>query len=138
MGTDGLDTAAFVERLIIPAYQQSVARGLIRSGFPVRLFGNGWDELDEFGAYAAGPIADMTDLQDAVGNAAALVHTWPVRYAHPIDAMGRPVISMAGSNELSLISEAKKAIRGELTSPNLATPLAAEMVYELGFNRRCH
>ena len=47
---EGLDRTLFIERLIRPAFAQAVARMLIGSGVPLRLFGEGWSRLDEFAA----------------------------------------------------------------------------------------
>jgi hypothetical protein len=126
---DGLDQAAFIDQLIIPTYLQSVAKILLRSGCPLRLFGNGWSEMDEFSLHSGGEIADISSMREAVAGSAALVHAWPVRYAHPVQAMGRPVIHAAGANLMSFVRNARLAMNSQLPEPVQSSPvISAEMI----------
>jgi hypothetical protein len=87
-----LDRARFIDHLIVPAYQQSVARILIDAKFPLELHGRGWDEIDEFRINARGDVRTQQQLQTLVSRAAALIHPEPGGECHPIDASPRPVI----------------------------------------------
>jgi hypothetical protein len=85
----------FIEHLIVPAYQQAVARALIAQGVPIRLYGNGWDQIESLAAHAGGPITSRDHFNQVVAGSGALVHAWPSTDAHPIDVAGRPVIRPA-------------------------------------------
>jgi hypothetical protein len=113
---EGLDRTLFIEQLIRPVFAQAVARFLIRVGLPLRLFGEGWSRLDEFAPHAAGPIRSRLELANAVAASRVLIHCWPERHAHPIDAVGRPVVRAAGKAMQPLVSEIREAarLRGKL------------------------
>ena len=51
IAVDALDRQAFIEGLIIPVYQQGLARLLIAAQLPIALWGNGWKNLPEFAAH---------------------------------------------------------------------------------------
>ena len=102
----------FVERLIRPAVVQAVALSLIGSGLPLRVFGDGWPKLEEFRQPAGGPIHSRTELANAVATSRALVHCWPERHAHPIEAAGRPLVRAAGKPIRMVLS---KGARGPAT-----------------------
>jgi hypothetical protein len=126
---DGLDQTAFIEQLIVPTYQQSVAKILLRSACPLRLFGTGWSEIDEFKAHSGGGVEDISSMRKAVAGSAALVHAWPVRYAHPVEAMGRPVVHAAGANLMSFVRNARLAMNSKLMEPVQSLPaISAEMI----------
>jgi hypothetical protein len=108
---EGLDRALFIERLIRPAFAQAVTRSLIGAGLPLRVFGEGWSRLDEFAPHAAGPIPSRTELANAVATSRVLVHCWPERHAHPIEAAGRPLVRTAGKPMRSMLNEAHEALR---------------------------
>ncbi|HEY8751196.1 MAG TPA: hypothetical protein VIM11_24645 [Tepidisphaeraceae bacterium] len=94
------DRSLFIERLIVPAYQQGLARALIAQKIPLRLFGTGWDQIESFAAHAAGPVESREHFQQIVAASGALVYAWPISHAHPIDAAGRPVIRPSGSRSV--------------------------------------
>lgn len=105
IAAESLDCACFINRLITPAIEQAVARLLIQAHLPLHLFGTGWDELDDFRAHWSGPVTTRSALHAAAGSCQALVHTWPLRRAHPIGAMDRPIV-MPGTSAQSLLSSA--------------------------------
>jgi hypothetical protein len=123
----GFDTARFLNALVIPAYQQSLARVLLEAGVPVKLHGAGWDRIGEFPAQAAGPLPSRQALLDAAAGASALVHVWPDRSAHEIDSLGRPVVRPPGRRRESFLRAAKSA----LTTPAPATPPPSPLDGEL-------
>ncbi|HEY1685260.1 MAG TPA: hypothetical protein VGG19_10895 [Tepidisphaeraceae bacterium] len=126
---DGLDIKAFIEELIIPTYQQSIVKLLSQNGLSVRCFGAGWEQIESCASHVGGKISDMDQMEEAVGGAAALIHASPMTFAHPIEGMGRVVISTACSNEKAFIADALRAARGELALPrSRGTSISAEMI----------
>ena len=91
-GVEGVDRRVFVERLILPAYQQALARALIADGVEVRLFGGAWDELEGLSECWGGVIRDREGLRAALEAAAGVVHVWPVGWGHPVEFVGRAVV----------------------------------------------
>ena len=89
---DGIDRARFVNELIVPAYQQAVARLLIKHHLPLRLFGRGWNHIAEFELYAEGPVISREALHEILGSVTALVHCWPADHPHPIEAVRKPLV----------------------------------------------
>jgi hypothetical protein len=119
-----IDRAQFVERLIVPAYQQGLVRWLIAAGAGIKLFGRGWDQIGEFAAHWAGEVRDSEDVKAAVSSCAALVHVWPSGWAHPIDFAGRPVVRRQRFSKQQWLSEARRLSAGE-THPAAADNLPA-------------
>ncbi|MDB5322335.1 MAG: hypothetical protein JWN40_3966 [Phycisphaerales bacterium] len=129
IGDEAVDHAAFVQRLILPAYQQGLARWLIRGNIKLRLFGRGWGDIEEFAPHHLGEIDDRAALHRAIESSAALVHVWPANGAHPIDATGRPVLRRASRSKELWLTEAKRLARVERHPPsNTASPLSAELI----------
>jgi hypothetical protein len=122
IGDEAVDRAAFIQRLILPAYQQGLARWLMEAGVPVRLFGRGWDVVDGFAACHAGEITDRAGLRRAIQCSAALVHVWPGNGVHPIDATGRPVLRRASKTRELWTAEAKRMSKGEGRAPAAGGP----------------
>jgi hypothetical protein len=103
-----LDVPLFVHRLVLPAYAQAIADILISTGIPLRIHGSGWDLLPRFRSHAAGPVASRDELSSIAQGAAALVHVWPSASmaAHPIDALGRPVLRANARRRDSFVRDA--------------------------------
>jgi hypothetical protein len=76
------------------------------------LWGEGWDELEEFASAARGNVAHRDAFHEAVAGSIALIYCWPQRAAHPIDATGKPVIHRTGNDATQLIRDARKALAG--------------------------
>jgi hypothetical protein len=110
----GFDRAQFINELIVPAYQQGLARVLIEEGLPLRVWGSGWEEIDEFAGRCGGPVRSSAELAAVIEEAAALVHVWPHLHLHPIDAAGKPVVRRCGDRGETFAREAKLALRGEV------------------------
>ncbi len=130
---EGLDRAAFIDGLIVPACVQAVARLLIREAVPLRLFGNGWAEVEEFAPYAAGAVADRAALRGIVAGSAGLVHAWPSHEAHPLDTAGRPVVRSAGRDRESFLWDVRRALAGAAAhgAEGVTTPLSASQLLRL-------
>jgi len=124
-----VDRAAFVHRLILPAYQQGLARWLIDANIDLRLIGRGWDALEEFAPHHAGEVTDRAALRRAIESSTALVHVWPANGAHPIDAVGRPVLRRASRTRELWLAEAKRLARGQGRAATCNTPpLSADII----------
>lgn len=129
IGEETVDRMAFVHRLILPAYQQGLARWLIGAKIDLRLFGRGWDAIEEFAPHHVGEITDRAALCQAIESSAALVHVWPANSAHPIDAVGRPVLRRASKIRELWLAEAARLVRGEGRPPGITTPtLSADLI----------
>lgn len=89
---ESFNTFFFIERLIVPAYQQGLARALVAQGVPLRLYGKGWDAVESLAPHVEGPVTCRTQFRQILADARALVHAWPISYAHPIDFAGVPVL----------------------------------------------
>jgi hypothetical protein len=107
---DTLDHRRFFDDLILPGYQQGLARVLMEAGLPLRLYGRGWDQLAEFRPVSLGELSTRAAFTTAVAAAAALVHVWPLHHAHPIDALGKPIVHRTGRRKESFLREAKLAL----------------------------
>jgi hypothetical protein len=134
---DNLSPNRFIDRLILPAYQQGLARLLIKAKLPLRLHGKGWEEIPEFKSYAAGAIQNRQEFQQILSESAAVVHAWPSTLAHPIDAINRPIVRRRDHKPQTFIRDAQSAITGKLalsTSkiPALSSNLIAPLISSLG------
>jgi hypothetical protein len=129
----GFDASTFIERLIVPALQQSLARLLLQEGFPLRLFGIGWDAIPELAEAHGGPVWSREHLREICGQAAALVHAWPWRYAHPIESAGLPLLRSAGQTRISFLSDARAALSGNLaaSATSLDEVISANLICRL-------
>jgi hypothetical protein len=113
---EGFNRELFVNLLITPAFQQSIARLLLKEKLPVRLIGQGWQRIDEFASIAAGPIRSRSELANIIQSASALVYAWPTPRAHPIDALARAVIRPAIGRS-QFLGAARSALQGR-AKPN--------------------
>ncbi len=92
LAAEEVDRQLFLERLVHPAYQQSLARAAIAQGLPLALFGRGWMDIADLSDRAHGPIASAGDLAAALGQCSALFDPNPTAALGAIDALGLPVI----------------------------------------------
>ena len=125
----GFDAGLFIERLIIPAYQQGLARLLVREAIPVRIWGEGWRQIESLAVHREGEVTSADEFEAIVAGAIALVHPWPSRTAHPIDAVGRPVIRAFGRHRDSFLRDAGLALKGSL--PAMALPSQRALSWKL-------
>jgi hypothetical protein len=114
VGEDGFTPGLFVDRLIVSAYQQGIARLLLREGLPIRVFGKGWHGIEEFTPVARGAVGSRSQLQQIVAESPALIHVWPSRHVRPIEATGIPVVRAMGNRRKTFLSEAWAALRGAI------------------------
>jgi hypothetical protein len=128
---DVIDRRRFVENLIVPAYQQGLARLLMKAGLPLRLSGLGWDEIEEFCPVAGGPVRSRQDFEAAIAAASALVYVWPMRHAHPIDTIGKPVIYRTGRRAESFIAAAKAAMKGSSAAAAESPPTVGAVILKI-------
>jgi len=89
----------FVNKLIVPSYQQGLARVLIDEKVPIRIAGSGWSEIPRFAPHAIGPVRTREELAFFLGSASVLVHVWPDQRVHAIDFAGRTVIRPARTRD---------------------------------------
>ena len=127
----GFDAAAFLERLIVPAYEQSVARLLARANLPVRLFGAGWQHCDDLRPLAAGPVLSRADLARIGRSATAVVDVSPAPGGYPVQRLGRPVVAAAAGGRRRLLDAARNALRGGTATPGGAPAITAAQVRSL-------
>lgn len=138
IGDDGFNRGIFIERLIVPAVQQGLARRLVKDGMPLRLFGQGWDALDGLAQFHAGPITSRRQLAQIVSQSIALVDVWPWVPAHSLAMTGRPIIRTKRVHDF--LSDVRQALNGTLRppvkqEPTLSPELIARVVRDrMGFS----
>ena len=107
---EGFDRAMFIDKLVVPAYQQGLARILLEAGVPLRLYGSAWDQIPELRDAAGGTVETREKFDEAIARASALVYAWPMRYQHPIDSLARPVL-VPGRSADQWVRDAKNMLR---------------------------
>lgn len=118
-----LERPRFIEELIIPAYQQGLARLLIAAKAPIRLWGKGWGDLPEFVPRVGGAILNQDEFEQAIAGCCGLIYCWPSRAAHPIQATGKPVVYRSGADRAALIRAARSVAGSvEIKSANVGEP----------------
>lgn len=121
---DGFDTGLFLDRLILPSYAQSVARVLREEGLPTRLFGAGWDAIDEFHDGTAGPVTSRHDLAAVRRVASAVVDVSTDIHRHPLHRLGLPVLSPAETRgRRGLVGAGRAMLSGRRIAPPAASPV---------------
>lgn len=130
---DAFPHERFVTKLIVPAYQQGVVRGLLAGGLPLRLYGEGWGDISEFESFAAGAANSQADLEMALGSATILVDLWPWRAAHPIGSAIQPVLRREGRGMAAFIQHARKILSTHVPptvqqNPSLSPTLLGDLL----------
>ncbi len=105
---EGLDRPRFIDQLIVPAWQQGLARTLQNARVPLRLFGQGWEAIPDLASCWAGNVTSRHDLASAIASAAGLLHAWPVQVKHPIEATNRPILWAVGRKGAAFLEDARK------------------------------
>jgi hypothetical protein len=134
IAAEGFDRPRFIEKLIVPAYQQGLARALVAAGFPVRTYGLGWESDPTLAPYAGGDIESRGAFATAIASSSALVHVWPRKGTHPVEFTGRPVVRRTANKKETFLRDARLALAGHTTPPRdhePALPISAEVVAEL-------
>ena len=128
---EGFDAAMFAGQLILPAYQQGLARRILAAGLPLRLWGNGWNELPELSSAWAGPAASAEQFAAAVAASSALVHPLPQHYAHEVDSLNRSVLRPDGRNWTPWISRTRQILAAPSCPAADSQPLAEATILRL-------
>jgi hypothetical protein len=132
ISAETLSTARFINDLIVPAYQQSIARLLLRNKIPLRLFGAGWERMPEFAPHAPGNVTSREQLHEIAQEHSGLVHVWTNPGPHAIDALDRPVLRRRGNLSSTFLNDARQILTGRaISAPFTAPPLTAEMILKL-------
>ena len=124
------NASLFINHLILPAYAQSICRILLEAGLTVKCWGRGWNELEEFRAYAGGLVASRQQMLELIEQSTTLLHPWPSG-VHPIDSAPRPVLRAQGGRE-KFVSSARVALAGKYPySPSVAGSLSLAQVLRI-------
>ena len=129
----GFDRSLFVDRLIVPALGQGFARLLTRTAIPLKLHGKGWEQIEGLSSNACGPVLSAAEFDEILEGAAALVHPWPWNHAHPIDAVGRPVLRAFGQDRETFLRNARIAVKQNGTGGEAirSTPISWDVIASL-------
>jgi hypothetical protein len=101
IGEEGFPRAAFIDGLILPAWQTGWVKALLRANAPIRIYGRGWDAMDSHG-----PVETRQQLHCATAHASCLVDLWPTNLgAHPVHFAGRPVVRLLGRSLSDVVAE---------------------------------
>ncbi len=133
-GIDGqtVNTGLFVQVLIARAYVQGLARALMEAQLPVRLFGKGWDEMDQFAGLHAGEVLNDEELNAAAMGSSVLVNPSIHSYAHGVEGFGRAVLNRGGFSKTQYLNEARKLLAGGAWGPGrVKDVLGVEMLTRL-------
>ena len=123
-----LDVPTFVNRLVAPALAQGLTDALLGAGVPLKLYGNGWAHLPRFATLVVAPVTSRQQLLEAARDAAALVHPSPWAGAHPVEALGRPVVRTAGGSRASFLREVSRALQGSTPTNRSEPALSAALL----------
>jgi hypothetical protein len=130
IGAEGFDAGVFLERLILPTYEQAVARLILHAGLPLRLYGAGWDAIEELTPRAAGGVASRADLLRIRRDVTALVDCSAGFNPPPLHRLGRPVVARA-MDRRHLLAAAKQALGQGLSAETTASPVTLPNVLAL-------
>jgi hypothetical protein len=128
IAADGFPWQAFIERLIVPAFQQGLAKLLIDTKLPIELFGQGWDSLPAFAAHCGGAVDSRQQLQLILRRACGVIHAWPHVSRHPLDHHTNRLLRPHGKSPAAVLQETRRLISAPVTpeqppAPRLDMPL---------------
>jgi hypothetical protein len=109
---EGFDHALFIEKLIVPAHHQGLARLLLKAGLPLVVFGAGWERLPEFRHNHGGYVTSLDELHIALRCAVGIIHPHSTPYTHAIDALGKPVLRRLNRRADAFVKEAAGILNG--------------------------
>jgi hypothetical protein len=126
-----LDRELFSAKLILPAWRRGIVRLLAKAGLPVAVFGNGWEESEEFRGCHGGVVNSIADLRRVATASAALIYPSPAVHAHAIDAFNRPVIRPLRTAQM-MVRQAKNMLAGrDIAPPARGQPLSAKVILSI-------
>jgi hypothetical protein len=99
---EGFNRELFICRLVLPCFIQAIARRLLESGLPLRIYGAGWEEVTGLVPCCCGQITTRERFVGAVARATHIVYPWPIRHRHAIDALSRPVMMLCDASAQEL------------------------------------
>lgn len=130
----GLDRERFVDRLIVPAYQQGIADLLLAEGLPLRIFGWGWESIQRFAATHAGVIQSRDELAEVIGKSAVVVHPTGLNRAHPIDGSARPALRPSAKlDRKSYVAQARQWLASSAppASPQSGSSISLALIQDI-------
>jgi hypothetical protein len=95
---DSVDRRLFIDRLILPAYHQGLAKALSTLAAPLSLHGAGWQQIPEFAPYAKGPVQNLQTFITAIQSARLLINPSPDQHGAALASAGVPVLQPAGKD----------------------------------------
>lgn len=123
IGDESFPRAAFIDGVILPAWQIGWVRSLLRAGAPIRVYGRGWDIPE-----SRGPVETREQLQCAIAHASGLLDLWPTfGTTHPIRFAGRSVISPFGKS----VAHVMREIQSPARSSESPAPLTREALLRI-------
>jgi hypothetical protein len=120
------DHALFLGDLILPTYEQCLARILLKEGIPLLLHGHGWADVNEFHPHAAGPVTSRADLARICSRSRAIIHALPTSHAHPADSVGLPVLRRGGESRAAYLRTVRAALNGQFAPRPQVAALALD------------
>ncbi len=118
---EGFDRNLFMERLIVPGYQQGICRLVMRHGISINLFGSGWREIAEFKDCAMGVIGDAGELRMSVSKCQVVLDVFPEGRASMV-ALPVTVIRPAGLSSNQLLNGIRQALNLKTPVPQMDLP----------------
>ena len=129
---EGFDRAFFIDRLIVPAWQQAIVRLLIDAKIPLRIFGQNWDRLDGMAQHWHGLIQTRDEFQTAKSSVSVLINPSIIRADHPVLHQGLPVIDAFVNQPSQWISRARSALNpGQHPTAARIPPVSLSTIHEL-------
>jgi hypothetical protein len=117
IGEEGFNRELFIGRLILPCFTQAIARRLVDTRIPLRVYGKGWDGVAGFADQECGVIGSRERFVGAVARATHLVYPWPVRHCHAIDGLGRLVMTLCEGSAREIKNSLLKATGQNKNAP---------------------
>jgi hypothetical protein len=119
---EGFDRNLFMERLIVPGYQQGICRLVMRHGISVNLFGSGWGDIVEFKDCAMGAIGSAGKLELSVFKCQVVLDVFPEGRAW-MDALPVTVIRPAGLSSNQLLNGIRQGLSSKPQQRQAAMPI---------------
>ncbi len=110
-----IDTHLWLESLIVPAYQHAIARLLIHSNIPLKLFGRNWAKIEDLRPHSAGDVTSATDFEKHLTVCSGVVHSLPIDVPSAANFMNRAVLRPQRRDAKAFIKDAREAVRGRPT-----------------------